>query len=129
MGHNPGFQKLVDTVKARIRECSVEDVMSRMEQGRMFYFIDVREDHEFAQGYAKGAIHLGRGILERDIETLIPDRDAEIILYCGGGYRSALSSANLQDMGYSRVWSLAGGIKAWRQAGYEIIPGSAADHA
>ena len=124
MPHNPGFEKLVEKVKLRVRECRPEDVKSRFDQGAPFHFIDVREDHEFAKGYAKGAVHLGRGILERDIETLISDRNAEIILYCGGGYRSALSAANLQEMGYSRVWSMAGGIKAWRSAGYEIVSGS-----
>lgn len=121
MAHNSGFEQLVEKVKARVRECRPEDVKSRLDQGAAFHFIDVREDHEFAQGYAKGAVHLGRGILERDIETMIPDRHAEIILYCGGGYRSALSAANLQEMGYSRVWSMAGGIKAWRKAGYEMV--------
>ena len=94
-----------------------------MDQGVEFHFIDVREDHEVAEGYAQGAIHLGRGILERDVETLIPDHDAEIILYCGGGYRSVLSAANLQEMGYSRVWSMIGGIKGWRKAGYKVVPG------
>ena len=125
MAHNPGFIKLVEQVKARIRECSPSEVKRRMDQGAVFHFIDVREDHEFAQGYAKGAVHLGRGILERDIEQMIPDHDAEIIVYCGGGYRSALAAANLQDMGYSRVWSMAGGIKGWREAGYEMVPGTA----
>jgi len=123
MGHNPGFEKLVQKVKAGIRECRPEEVKRRFDQGADFHFIDVREDHEFVQGYAKGAIHLGRGILERDIETMVPDRNAEIILYCGGGYRSALSAASLQEMGYSRVWSMAGGIKAWRKSGFDMMPG------
>ncbi len=124
MAHNPGFEKLVEKVKAGVRECRPEEVKSRFDQGAVFHFIDLREDHEFAQGYAQGAVHLGRGILERDIETIVPDRGAEIILYCGGGYRSVLSAANLQEMGYSRVWSMAGGIKAWRKAGYEIVQGT-----
>lgn len=96
--------------------------MARLERGDAFYFIDVREDHEFARGCAHGATHKGRGILERDVEQMIPDKNAEIILYCGGGYRSALSAANLQEMGYTRVFSMAGGIKAWRQAGYPLGP-------
>jgi len=121
MGHNPGFEQLVETVKSTIRECLPEDVRRRIDEGVPFHFIDVREDHEFAQGYAKGAIHLGRGIIERDIESLIPDHTADIVLYCGGGYRSALAAANLQAMGYSRVWSMAGGIKGWRKAGYEVV--------
>ncbi len=125
MAHNPGFEKLVEKVKTQIRECRPEDVKKRFDQGVVFHFIDVREDHEFVQGHAKGAVHLGRGILERDIETMIADRNAEIILYCGGGYRSALSAANLQEMGYSQVWSMAGGIKAWQNAGYEMVPGAA----
>ncbi len=102
--------------------------MARFERGGVFHFIDVREDHEVAQGYAQGAIHKGRGILERDVEEMIPDKNAEIILYCGGGYRSALSAANLQEMGYTQVLSMAGGIKAWRQAGYPLGPGLDARH-
>ena len=123
MIHNPGFERLVESVKPQVRECTPEDVHSRFTQGVPFHFLDVREDHEFVQGYARGAQHLGRGILERDIENLIPDKDAEIILYCGGGYRSALAAASLRQMGYTRVWSMAGGIKAWRKAGFAIEPG------
>ena len=88
----------------------------------------MREDHEVAQGYAHGAIHKGRGILERDVEEMIPDKNADIILYCGGGYRSALSAANLQEMGYTQVFSMAGGIKAWRQAGYPLESGPGSPH-
>ncbi len=120
MGHSPGFERLVETRKSRIRECRPSEVMARLERGDAFYFIDVREDHEVAQGRAHGAIHKGRGILERDVEQMIPDKNAEIILYCGGGYRSALSAANLQEMGYTRVFSMAGGIKSWQQAGYPL---------
>jgi len=123
MGHNPGFERLVEQRKRQVRECRPSEVMARFERGDVFHFIDVREDHEVAQGYAQGAIHKGRGILERDIEEMIPDKNAEIILYCGGGYRSALSAANLQEMGYTQVLSMAGGIKAWRQAGYPLEQG------
>lgn len=123
MAHNPGFLKLVEDAKKRIRECSIADVKVRMDRGEPFFFLDVREDHEFAQDHAKGATHVGRGILERDIETLIPDKQAEIVLYCGGGYRSALATANLQEMGYTRVVSMDGGIKAWREAGYPMEQG------
>ena len=123
MVHNPGFVKLVEQVRGRIRECTVTEVKARMDRGERFHFIDVREDHEFAKDYAKGAIHLGRGILERDVETLIPDKGAGIVLYCGGGYRSALAAANLQEMGYTRVLSMDGGIKAWRQAGFPVEQG------
>lgn len=128
MAHNVGFSKLVERARDRIRECNVIDVKARMDNKEEFYFIDVREDHEFLRDYAKGAIHLGRGILERDIEALVPDKDAGIVLYCGGGYRSVLAAASLQDMGYTRVVSMHGGIKAWRQFGFPIEedPGSAA---
>ena len=122
MGHNPGFERLVEQRKSHVRECGPSEVMGRFERGEVFHFIDVREDHEVAQGYAQGAVHKGRGILERDIEGMIPDKNAEIILYCGGGYRSVLSAANLREMGYTQVFSMAGGIKAWRQAGYPLEP-------
>ena len=125
MGHSPGFERLVETRRSRIRECRPSEVMARLERGDSFYFIDVREDHEVAQGLAHGATHKGRGILERDVEQMISDKNAEIILCCGGGYRSALSAANLQEMGYTRVFSMAGGIKAWQQAGYPLWPGPA----
>ena len=128
MGHHPGFERLVEIRKRQVRECRPSEVMARLERGDVFHLIDVREDHEVAQGYARGAIHKGRGILERDIEELIPDKNVEIILYCGGGYRSALSAANLQEMGYTRVLSMAGGIKAWRQAGYPLESGPDTHH-
>lgn len=128
MGHNPGFERLVEIRKSRVRECRPSEVMARLQRGDVFHFIDVREDHEVAQGYAQGAVHKGRGILERDVEDMIPDKNAEIILYCGGGYRSALSAANLQEMGYAQVLSMAGGIKAWQKAGYPLEPGLDAGH-
>lgn len=123
MAHNLGFEQLVEQCRSRVRECSASDVRDRFERDVPFHFIDVREDHEFAKDYARGAIHLGRGILERDIERLIPDKDAEIVLYCGGGYRSVLAAANLMEMGYTRVASMKGGIKAWRHAGFPVEPG------
>ena len=112
MRHNPEFLKLVEQARGNISEATVEEVKARLGSGDLFFLLDIREDHEFAQGHAKGAVHLGRGILERDIETTIPDKDAEIVLYCGGGYRSALSTLNLGKMGYTRVKSMGGGIKA-----------------
>ena len=124
MKHNPGFLKLVEQVKQRIKECSIAEVKAKLDRGEPFHFIDVREDHEFAKDHARGARHLGRGILERDIETVIPDKQAEIILYCGGGFRSALSADSLQQMGYSNVRSMEGGIRAWREAGYPLEQGS-----
>ena len=124
MKHNPGFLKLVEQVKQRITEDSIAEVKAKLDQGEPFHFIDVREDHEFAKDHARGARHLGRGILERDIETVIPDKQAEIILYCGGGFRSALAADSLQQMGYSNVRSMEGGIRAWREAGYPLEQGS-----
>lgn len=120
MKHNPGFLKLVEAAKQRIKECTPAQVKAKLDRGEKFEFIDVREDHEFAKDHAKGAKHLGRGILERDIETVVPNKQAEIILYCGGGYRSALAADNLQQMGYANVFSMDGGIKAWREAGYPL---------
>ena len=118
MKHSPAFLKLVEQTKQQIREVHIADVRKKLDAGEHFHFIDVREDHEFAQDHAKGAIHLGRGILERDIESLIPDNSAEIVLYCGGGFRSVLAADSLQRMGYTNVTSMAGGIRAWREAGY-----------
>jgi rhodanese-related sulfurtransferase len=125
MQHNPGFLKLVEQAKRRVRECTIADVKTKLDRGAPFHFLDVREDHEFAQDHAKGARHVGRGILERDIETLIPDTQAEIVLYCGGGFRSALSADSLQQMGYTNVISMDGGIRAWREAGYPLEQGLA----
>jgi len=123
MKHNPGFLALVDEVRKGVRECTIADVKARLDRREPFHFIDVREDNEFAADRAAGARHLGRGVIERDIETLIPDRAAEIVLYCGGGFRSALAADNLQRMGYTNVWSMDGGIRAWREAGYPLETG------
>jgi rhodanese-related sulfurtransferase len=120
MKHSPGFLKLVNEAKAQVEECTVADVRARLDRGEVFHFIDVREDEEYARDHAAGAKHMGRGILERDIETAIPDKDAEIVLYCGGGFRSALAAESLQKMGYRRVISMDGGIKAWRDAGFPM---------
>jgi len=120
MKHNPGFLKLVDEVRKRIKECTVADAKARLDRGEPLYFIDVREDHEFAKERARGARHLGKGILERDIETVVPDKRASIILYCGGGYRSVLAADALRQMGYTNVVSMDGGVKAWRDAGYPL---------
>ncbi len=117
MKHNPGFLKLVDQARARVKECTVADVKSRLDRGEQLHFVDVREDHEFAKDHAKGAWHLGKGIIERDIETMIPEKQAPIVLYCGGGFRSVLAADALQQMGYTNVVSMDGGIKAWREAG------------
>lgn len=123
MKHSPGFLALVEEAKKNVRECTVREGKSRFDRGEKFQFIDVREDHEFAQDYATGARHIGRGVLERDIETLIPDKDTAIVLYCGGGFRSALAADNLRKMGYRNVMSMDGGMRAWREAGYPISKG------
>ena len=123
MIHSPGFLKIVNDAKAAIRECTIADVKARRDRGETFHFIDVREDNEYAIDHAAGARHLGRGILERDIEGLIPGKAAGIVLYCGGGFRSALAAESLQKMGYRNVISMDGGIKAWRDAGYEMERG------
>lgn len=124
MKHNPGFVKIVEEARRRIRECTVADVKAKLDRGERFHLVDVREDNEFAVDHARGALHLGRGILERDIETVIPDRHVEIVLYCGGGYRSALAAENLLKMGYANVVSMDGGIRAWREAGFPIEKGT-----
>ena len=117
MKHSQAFEKLCEDAKTRIRETTIEDVKRKLDAGDKFFFVDVREDHEWNEGHAAGAQHLGRGIIERDIEKLVSDKAAEIVLYCGGGYRSALAADNLQKMGYKNVFSMAGGIRAWREGG------------
>jgi rhodanese-related sulfurtransferase len=117
MEHSPRFEKLCEEVRAKITEISAEEVAARIAGGATFSLIDVREESEFAKGRIKTAQHIGRGILERDIEKAIPDLDADIVLYCGGGYRSALSAENLQKMGYRNVKSMAGGWRGWKGKG------------
>ena len=117
MKHSPGFLQLVEDAKTRIREVTVEETRSRLTAGENVRLIDVREDHEWEAGHAQGALHLGKGIIERDIEQHVPDKQAELILYCGGAYRSALAADALQRMGYENVSSMAGGWKAWKEAG------------
>jgi len=117
MQHSSGFLQLVNDSKTRVREVSVDEVRAKQQQNESFCFVDVREDSEWSQGHASGAMHIGKGVIERDIEGLIPDKAADVVLYCGGGYRSALAADALQRMGYKRVTSMAGGIKAWRDKG------------
>jgi rhodanese-related sulfurtransferase len=124
MEHSPGFLALVADAKKRIATCSVEAVRARLDRGERFAFVDVREDKEVAVDRARGARHIGRGVLERDVETLIPEKDAAIVLYCGGGFRSALAAESLQKMGYTNAVSMDGGMRAWREAGYAVEPGS-----
>ena len=120
MQHSEGFLKLVDDAKTRVRELSVEETRERLKSNPDAKLIDVREDNEWSRGHAAGAVHMGRGVIERDIEKLVPDKGTELILYCGGGYRSALAADNLQRMGYRNVFSMAGGWKAWQEAGAPI---------
>jgi rhodanese-related sulfurtransferase len=118
MDHSTEFLALVNDAKSRVREVSVEETIDRQAEGALV--IDVREDNEFETAHVKGARHMGRGIIERDIISAVPDKDREIILYCGGGFRSALAADNLQKMGYTNVWSMAGGWHAWEEAGASV---------
>jgi rhodanese-related sulfurtransferase len=124
MKHSKGFLKLVDESRTRIREVSVEETKRRLAANPNAKLIDVREDNEWEAAHAAGAEHLGKGIIERDIEATVPDKQTELILYCGGGYRSALAADVLQQMGYSNVFSMAGGWKAWKDSGSEIVEGT-----
>ena len=116
--HSPGFLKLVEDAKTRVQEIAAPALLRKLQNQDRFSLVDVREADEYATGRIPGAQHLCKGILERDIETAVPDFNAEIVLYCGGGYRSALAADNLQKMGYKRVLSLAGGWRDWREAGF-----------
>jgi rhodanese-related sulfurtransferase len=118
--HPPRFLKIVDDAKTRVRETTVDAIKSRMDRGDKFTLVDVREDSEFAKDHLPGAIHMGKGVIERDVEQKVPDLDAELVLYCGGGFRSALAADNLQKMGYSNVISMDGGIRGWREKGYPL---------
>ena len=120
MKHSEGFLKLVNDSKSRIREVTVDKTRERMRADNGVRLIDVREDDEWRAGHAAGAEHLGKGIIERDIEATVPDKAAEVILYCGGGFRSALAADVLQEMGYTNVFSMAGGWKAWKDSGASI---------
>jgi rhodanese-related sulfurtransferase len=120
MQHSPRFLALVEEARKQIRETSVDEVYRRLQSGEKLTLIDVREESEFAKDHIPGAKHLGKGIIERDIEKVVPDVASEIILYCGGGYRSALAAANLQRMGYTNVLSMDGGIRSWRENGFPL---------
>jgi rhodanese-related sulfurtransferase len=121
--HSPEFLKLVDDAKSRVREVSVDETRRKLDSSKATV-LDVREESEWNAGHVRGAEHLGKGIIERDIEAKVPDKNAEIILYCGGGFRSALSADNLQKMGYSNVYSMAGGWRAWQESGGPVKSGS-----
>lgn len=116
--HSPGFLRLVNDAKTRIKECTVQEVKALLDAGRPLHLVDVREESEFARGRLPGARHIGKGVIERDIEAAIPELDAPIVLYCGGGYRSALAADALQKMGYTHVSSMQGGWREWNEQGY-----------
>jgi rhodanese-related sulfurtransferase len=120
MQHATGFLNLVNDAKKRVKETNVAAVKARLDKGEKLNLIDTREDNEFAKGHLPGATHLSKGIIERDIEKTFPDRDAELILYCGGGFRSALAADNLQKMGYQNVISMDGGWRGWNEAGGKV---------
>jgi len=120
--HSPGFLKIVDDAKSRVREVTVEETRKRLETGKA-RLIDVREESEWEAGHALGAQHIGKGVIERDIEQKVPDKNSELILYCGGGFRSALSADNIQKMGYTNVSSMSGGWRAWQAAGAPVDKG------
>ena len=120
MQHSTEFLNLVNDAKKRVKETNVAAVKARLDKGEKLNLIDTREDNEFAKGHLPGATHLSKGIIERDIEKTFPDRDAELILYCGGGFRSALAADNLQKMGYQNVISMDGGWRGWNEAGGKV---------
>ena len=119
--HSPRFLAVVSDAKGRIRETTVDEVKAKLDSGESFVLVDVREESEFGKDHLPGAIHLGKGVIERDIEQRIPDVNTPIVLYCGGGYRSALAADNLQKMGYSNVLSMDGGIRGWREKGLPLV--------
>jgi rhodanese-related sulfurtransferase len=121
--HPPLFLKIVNDAKTRVRATSVDEVKSKLDHGEKFMLVDVREESEFAKDHLPGAIHLGKGVIERDIEARVPKLDTPLVLYCGGGFRSALAADNLQKMGYTNVISMDGGIRDWREKGYPLSKG------
>jgi rhodanese-related sulfurtransferase len=118
--HSARFLQIVEDAKQRVREVSVDDIKARLDRGEKFVLADVREESEYAKDHLPGAIHLGKGVIERDIEERVPELSTPIVLYCGGGYRSALAADNLQKMGYSNVLSMDGGIRGWREKHFPL---------
>ena len=119
--HSPRFEKLCADTKDRVRELTVDDVKAKLDRGEKFFLVDVREESEWAKDHLPRAIHLGKGVIERDVEQRIPDTGADIVLYCGGGFRSALAADNLQKMGYTNVSSMDGGHRGWKERGYPLV--------
>jgi rhodanese-related sulfurtransferase len=118
--HTPRFLQIVNDARARVKETTIDDVKAMIDRGEKFILVDVREESEFAKDHLPGAIHLGKGVIERDIETQVPDTGSKLVLYCGGGFRSALAADNLQKMGYTNVISMDGGIRDWRAKQYPL---------
>ncbi len=118
--HSVRFLRIVDDARKRVREVGIDDVKARLDRGDKFVLVDVREESEYAKDHLPGAIHLGKGIIERDIEERVPELNTPIVLYCGGGYRSALAADNLQKMGYTNVLSMDGGIRGWREKHFPL---------
>ena len=119
--HSEGFVKLVQDAKQRVKEEDFRETKNRLDAGEKIVLVDTREDSEWARGHIPGAIHLSKGVIERDIEKTVPDKDATVVLYCGGGFRSALAADNLQRMGYRKVISMDGGWRGWTEAGFPVI--------
>jgi rhodanese-related sulfurtransferase len=121
--HPPRFLKIVDDAKQRVRETTVDEIKARLDRGDKFVLVDVREESEWQKDHLPGAIHMSKGVIERDVEQKMPDLNAEMVLYCGGGFRSALAADNLQKMGYTNVISMDGGVRGWREKGYPMTKG------
>lgn len=121
--HSPGFLKIVEDARTRVQELTIDQVKAKLDRGEKFHLVDVREESEWGKDHLPRAIHLGKGVIERDVEQRIPDTAAEIVLYCGGGFRSALAADNLQKMGYTNVYSMDGGVRGWREKGYPFTTG------
>jgi rhodanese-related sulfurtransferase len=118
--HSPRFLKIVEDTRKRIREVTIDEVKAKLDRKEKFLLIDVREESEYAADHLPGAVHLGKGIIERDVEARVPDQNTPMVLYCGGGFRSALAADNLQKMGYTQVLSMDGGIRGWREKGFSL---------
>jgi len=123
MQHTPRFLQIVNDAKKRVREVTVDDVKARLDRGEKMVLVDVREESEWNKDHLPGAIHLGKGVIERDVEQRVPDTNAPVVLYCGGGFRSALAADNLQKMGYTNVVSMDGGVRGWREKGFPLTKG------
>jgi len=118
--HSPAFLAIVNDAKKRVKEADFRDIKKRLDAGEKMILVDTREDNEWAKGHIPGAVHLGKGVIERDVETTVPDKNVALVLYCGGGFRSALAADNLQKMGYKNVISMDGGWRAWTESNFPV---------